>query len=190
MITARLPSGRTIPLDRRTYTTGQIAGLLEVAPRTVGQWIDSGRLPGYRIPGSGFGDRRVTREAIIRFCREKGMPCPLSEANRLLVVDPSPCIAGPIAMLGAGWEVRGAATAVAAAAALIQWRPSVVLIDTRIGLGATEELAALAATVADVRLVVALVHEDGPDAVPGCTRVVRLPCPPELLLDAIGVGGA
>ena len=54
------------------FTTGQVAKICKVAPRTVSKWFDSGRLRGYRIPGS--QDRRIPREHLIRFLREHGMP--------------------------------------------------------------------------------------------------------------------
>jgi len=38
----------------------------------VSKWFDSGRLRGYRIPGS--QDRRVPREHLIKFLKEHGMP--------------------------------------------------------------------------------------------------------------------
>lgn len=57
------------------YTTGEVAALCRVAPRTVAKWFDSGRLRGYRIPGS--LDRRIPREALLAFLREHGMPIPL-----------------------------------------------------------------------------------------------------------------
>ena len=54
------------------FTTGQVAKICTVAPRTVSKWFDSGRLRGYRIPGS--QDRRIPREHLIRFLKEHGMP--------------------------------------------------------------------------------------------------------------------
>jgi len=36
----------------KVFTTGQVAKICKVAPRTVSKWFDSGRLKGYRIPGS------------------------------------------------------------------------------------------------------------------------------------------
>ena len=36
----------------KVFTTGQVAKICKVAPRTVSKWFDSGRLRGYRIPGS------------------------------------------------------------------------------------------------------------------------------------------
>lgn len=53
------------------FTTGQIAELLHVAPRTASKWFDAGRLKGYRIPGS--MDRRTTREYLIQFLKENGL---------------------------------------------------------------------------------------------------------------------
>src|SRR5688500_19985097 len=57
---------------KKVFTTGQVAKICKVAPRTVSKWFDSGRLKGYRIPGS--QDRRIPREYLIRFLKEHGMP--------------------------------------------------------------------------------------------------------------------
>ena len=57
---------------KKVFTTGQVAKICKVAPRTVGKWFDSGRLVGYRIPGS--QDRRIPREHLIRFLKEHQMP--------------------------------------------------------------------------------------------------------------------
>ena len=56
----------------KVFTTGQVAKICMVAPRTVSTWFDSGRLRGYRIPGS--QDRRIPREYLIKFLKEHGMP--------------------------------------------------------------------------------------------------------------------
>jgi uncharacterized protein (TIGR02996 family)/excisionase family DNA binding protein len=56
---------------RRVFTTGQVAKIVQVSPATVGKWFDSGRLRGYRIPGS--QDRRIPRENLIRFLRQYSM---------------------------------------------------------------------------------------------------------------------
>jgi excisionase family DNA binding protein len=57
---------------KKVFTTGQVAKICKVAPRTVSKWFDSGRLRGYRIPGS--QDRRIPREHLIRFLKEHNMP--------------------------------------------------------------------------------------------------------------------
>src|SRR4029077_12126471 len=56
----------------KVFTTGQVAKICKVAPRTVSKWFDSDRLRGYRIPGS--QDRRIPREHLIRFLKEHQMP--------------------------------------------------------------------------------------------------------------------
>lgn len=58
--------------QKPVLTTGEVARICNVAPRTVAKWIDQGQLRGYRIPGS--RDRRVPREALIRFMRDYGIP--------------------------------------------------------------------------------------------------------------------
>src|SRR5471030_3337809 len=57
-----------VPAMKKVFTTGQVAKICKVAPRTVSKWFDSGRLRGYRIPGS--QDRRIPREQLIRFLKE------------------------------------------------------------------------------------------------------------------------
>jgi len=61
---------------KKVFTTGQVAKICKVAPRTVSKWFDSGRLRGYRIPGS--QDRRIPREHLLRFLKEHGMPLRLT----------------------------------------------------------------------------------------------------------------
>ena len=56
----------------KVFTTGQVAKICKVAPRTVSKWFDSGRLKGYRIPGS--QDRRIPREYLVAFLKDHGMP--------------------------------------------------------------------------------------------------------------------
>lgn len=60
---------------QKILTTGQVAKLCKVAPRVVSRWFDSGRLRGYRIPGS--QDRRIPVEQLLRFLRECNMPIPV-----------------------------------------------------------------------------------------------------------------
>ncbi len=50
--------------DDSILTTGQAAKLLGCCPRTLSKLIDSGKIPGWRLPGG--GDRRVKREDVER----------------------------------------------------------------------------------------------------------------------------
>jgi excisionase family DNA binding protein len=79
---------------RTIFTTGQVAKICKVAPRTVSKWFDSGRLRGYRIPGS--QDRRIPREHLIRFLKEHGMPLGELEDEAM----------GKILLVGADGNVR------------------------------------------------------------------------------------
>lgn len=57
---------------KRLYTTGEIAKMLDVSPRTVNLWFDKGLLTGYRIPLS--GDRRIARKSFINFLEMYEIP--------------------------------------------------------------------------------------------------------------------
>jgi excisionase family DNA binding protein len=64
--------GDAIVTKKGLFTTGQVAKICKVAPRTVNKWVDSGLLRGYRIPGS--QDRRVTEAGLDEFLAENGLP--------------------------------------------------------------------------------------------------------------------
>ena len=68
-------------------TTGEVAKICNVAPRTVSKWFDSGQLRGYRIPGS--KDRRIPLNALIRFMKAHNIPLDglQSGHTRVLIVD-------------------------------------------------------------------------------------------------------
>jgi excisionase family DNA binding protein len=57
---------------KNVLTTGDVARICNVAPRTVSKWFDSGQLKGYRIPGS--KDRRIPVDELVRFMKVNNMP--------------------------------------------------------------------------------------------------------------------
>lgn len=57
---------------KTVLTTGQVAKICKVAPRTVSKWFDDGALRGYRIPTS--KDRRIPRDSLIEFLKANNMP--------------------------------------------------------------------------------------------------------------------
>ena len=61
------------------FTTGQVAKICDVSPRTVSRWFDSGRLKGWRMPGSPLkeGNRRIPRQNLIVFLEDNNMPIPV-----------------------------------------------------------------------------------------------------------------
>ncbi|HUV41187.1 MAG TPA: helix-turn-helix domain-containing protein [Sedimentisphaerales bacterium] len=72
---------------KNILTTGEVARICKVAPRTVSKWFDSGRLKGYRIPGS--KDRRIPVNELIRFMKMHSMPLTTLPVDKLrvLIVD-------------------------------------------------------------------------------------------------------
>jgi len=69
---------------KNVLTTGDVAKICNVAPRTVSKWFDSGQLKGYRIPGS--KDRRIPVNELIRFMKQNNMPVPTLPVGRMRVV--------------------------------------------------------------------------------------------------------
>ena len=59
-------------MPREIFTTGAVAKVLHVAPRTVSKMFDRGLISGYRIPGS--QDRRITRTQLRAFMRTHEIP--------------------------------------------------------------------------------------------------------------------
>lgn len=59
-------------LTLEVFTSGQVARLCKVGPKTACAWFDKGLLRGYRIPGG--RDRRVLRADLIRFLKDNAMP--------------------------------------------------------------------------------------------------------------------
>lgn len=72
---------------KEVLTTGEVARICNVAPRTVTKWFDCGQLKGYKIPGS--KDRRIPMPELKRFLKEHNMPSPLLTVGkfRILVID-------------------------------------------------------------------------------------------------------
>jgi excisionase family DNA binding protein len=118
--------------NKSVLTTGEVAKICNVAPRTVSKWFDTGQLRGYRIPGS--KDRRIPLDQLLRFMHAHGIPLNGLESGkrRVLVIDSDAalCEALQIAMGKAGCEVLSAGSALDAGAAAEQLKPQVVIVDT------------------------------------------------------------
>lgn len=56
----------------KVFSTGQAASICKVSPSTIATWFDSGRLKGYRRPGS--PNRRIPKTYLLEFLKEHGMP--------------------------------------------------------------------------------------------------------------------
>ena len=78
--------------EKRIFTTGEAAQICKVSQQTIIRCFDSGRLTGFRVPGSKF--RRIPRDELIRFMRSNNIPLDIIEGStrRILVVDDDPAI--------------------------------------------------------------------------------------------------
>jgi len=124
----------TVSSDKSVLTTGEVARLCHVAPRTVSKWFDQGKLRGYRIPGS--RDRRIPRAELVGFMRAFGMPMDALDAGvrRVLLVSPADLsdIREVLNQTGR-YELRQAANSFDAGVQAQQFRPHVVVLDVAIG---------------------------------------------------------
>ena len=57
---------------KTVFSTLEAATVCQVSEQAIIQCFDSGQLKGYRLPGS--RDRRIPREALLRFMEENGIP--------------------------------------------------------------------------------------------------------------------
>lgn len=113
-------------------TTGEVAKICNVAPRTVSKWFDSGQLRGYRIPGS--KDRRIPVDQLVRFMRAHGIPLNGldSGTTRVLLVDNKAEITHSLAEAlekDGRYEIRIAQGGFDAGIIAEQFRPHIMLVD-------------------------------------------------------------
>ncbi|MCC6239518.1 MAG: response regulator [Phycisphaerales bacterium] len=121
--------------DKDVLTTGEVAKICNVAPRTVSKWFDSGALLGYRIPGS--KDRRIPLNQLIRFMKQHGMPLNglMSGRTRIMIVDEEHDIVEVLEKIledEAKYEVEIAKNGFAAGITAEKSRPHVILLDVHL----------------------------------------------------------
>ena len=124
-----------MPPEKDVLTTGEVAKICNVAPRTVSKWFDSGQLKGYRIPGS--KDRRIPVPELFRFMKAHQIPMDgiTTGTTRVLIVDHDNEVGSVLHRVltdQTSYEVRACSTAFAAGLECERFRPHVVLIDVHI----------------------------------------------------------
>lgn len=139
-----------LPFDKDVLTTGEVAKICNVAPRTVSKWFDTGQLKGYRIPGS--KDRRIPVSQLVRFMKEHGIPFDgvTGGKTRILIADDEPEVVEALSRAlseQANYEVRTAINAFEAGIECERFKPHVLLLDVHLG-------------GADAKALAGLVHKD------------------------------
>lgn len=125
-----------LPFEKDVLTTGEVAKICNVAPRTVSKWFDTGQLKGYRIPGS--KDRRIPVAQLVRFMKEHGIPFDgiAGGKTRILIVDDEQEVVDVLSKVlseQANYEVRTATNAFQAGVECDRFKPHVMLLDLHLG---------------------------------------------------------
>ena len=118
--------------SKRTFTTGEAAAVCKVSQQTIIRCFDSGRLTGFRVPGSKF--RRIPREELIRFMRANNIPLDTIEGQtrRVLVVDDDPAILDlfeDVLTRDGRFEVKSATTGYDAGMLTESFKPHLIILD-------------------------------------------------------------
>lgn len=113
-------------------TTGEAAEICNVSQQTIIRCFDSGRLEGFRIPGSRF--RRIPRDNLIKFMRENHMPLDNVETGKrkiLIVDDDEEIVELMVDVLSRDgrFDIKTASSGYDAGIITEQFRPDLVLLD-------------------------------------------------------------
>jgi len=117
---------------KSVFTTGEAAEICKVSQQTIIRCFDSGRLRGFRVPGSRF--RRIPRDALVQFMKDNGIPPDSLDGGKLkvLVVDDDPEIVElfvDVLERDGRFEVRTANTGYDAGIQTQEFVPDLVILD-------------------------------------------------------------
>ena len=117
---------------KELYTTGEAAEVCSVSQQTIIRCFDSGRLDGFRIPGSRF--RRIPRESLIKFMRDNDIPLDrfASGKKKVLIVDDDPEIVElmvDVLTRDGRFDVKTASSGYDAGLITQQFCPDLIILD-------------------------------------------------------------
>lgn len=183
---------------KRYLTTGQIAELLEVDPRTISRWVDNGLLAGHRGPDC--KERRVHRDDLETFLVEHGYTHALDEfetmmaSTRILAIGVTHEFADQLGKLLEKSDARMVVCnqVIEAGAFWNRDKPDTVIIDFAIGTLDARTAARWLASQEPTPLLIGMVNEDMADVDVDryqrqefFERIWKKPVNPALLADAI-----
>jgi two-component system OmpR family response regulator len=118
---------------KKVFSTGEAAAICKISQQTIIRCFDSGRLQGFRVPGSRF--RRIPRASLIKFMQENDIPLDLLEEagrRKVLVVDDDPEIVElmvDVLERDGRFEVRTASSGYDAGVLTQEFRPDLMILD-------------------------------------------------------------
>jgi excisionase family DNA binding protein len=116
------------------WTVSQASDYCKVSPKTIINWIDAGHIKAYKTVG---GHRRIKKEDLDQFLRERGMPIPeevrAGERRKILVVDDDKIIVETLVQAleedEYGYELISASDGFEAGLQVSHFRPDLVILD-------------------------------------------------------------
>jgi excisionase family DNA binding protein len=124
--------GVSMDTAKELYTTGEAAEICNLSQQTIIRCFDSGRLRGFRIPGSKF--RKIPRDSLLKFMKDNSIPMQnlRSGRKRLLIVDDDAEIVEmmmDVLNRDGRFEVKTASTGYDAGIMTQRFRPDLILLD-------------------------------------------------------------
>ena len=117
---------------KELFTTGEAADICRVSQQTIIRCFDSGRLEGFRVPGSRF--RRIPRESLMKFMKGNSIPLDGLETGKkkILVVDDDAEIVDLLVEVltrDGRFDVKTATSGYEAGIQTQRFRPDCILLD-------------------------------------------------------------
>jgi len=114
------------------FTTGEAADICKVSQQTIIRCFDSGKLEGFRVPGSKF--RRIPRQSLVKFMKEHSIPSDSLDSGKrkILIVDDDAEIVElmvDVLMRDGRFELRTASSGYEAGILTQRFRPDLILLD-------------------------------------------------------------
>ena len=118
--------------EKELFTTGEAAEICRVSQQTIIRCFDSGRVEGFRVPGSKF--RRIPRQSLIKFMKENNIPLDYLDSGKrkiLIVDDDAEIVEMMVEILGreAKYEVKTASSGYEAGIQTQRFKPDLILLD-------------------------------------------------------------
>lgn len=114
------------------FTTGEAAEICRVSQQTIIRCFDTGRLEGFRVPGSKF--RRIPRASLLKFMKENHIPLDNLESGKkkVLIVDDDAEIVELISEVlyrDGRFDIKTASSGYEAGMTTQQFKPDLILLD-------------------------------------------------------------
>jgi two-component system, OmpR family, response regulator len=117
---------------KELFTTGEAAEICKISQQTIIRCFDSGRLEGFRIPGSKF--RRIPRQSLAQFMKVNNIPLDKLDSGKkkILIVDDDAEIIEllvDVLVRDGRFEVKTASSGYYAGVLTQQFMPDLILLD-------------------------------------------------------------